>query len=238
MNLVDLLVVLILVYCAFMGFRRGLTKELVSFVGVFVIIVLSFLLKNPISAFMYENLPFFSFGGMFKGVTALNIIVYEVIAFFIVVSLATIVFKVLLFATSVFEKLLKLTIVLGIPSKILGMIVGIVEGVTWAFIVLYVLSLPVFKTTNQVNTAFTAPILTHTPFLSSFTKDFTSATVEFSELKKEYEKQENTKEFNYRTMEVLLKYKIVTPQSVSKLQEKGKLKIEDVDLLLEKYKEE
>ena len=99
MNLIDVLVLLLLIYCAFMGFRRGLTKELVSFAGVFVIIVLAFLLKNPISSFMYENLPFFSFGGMFKGVTALNIIVYEVIAFFIVVSLSTILFKVFLFST-------------------------------------------------------------------------------------------------------------------------------------------
>ncbi len=238
MNLIDVLVILLLIYCAFMGFRRGLTKELVSFAGVFVIIVLAFLLKNPISSFMYENLPFFSFGGMFKGVTALNIIVYEVIAFFIVVSLATILFKVLLFATSVFEKLLKFTIILGIPSKLLGMVVGLVEGVTWAFILLYILSLPVFETKKQLDASLTAPILKNTPFLSSFTKDFTNAVDEFSDLKEEYEKKENTEEFNYRTMEVLLKYKIITPESVSKLQEKGKLKIKDVEKLLQSEKEE
>ena len=238
MNLIDMLVILLLIYCAFMGFKRGFTKELVSFVGVFIIIVLSFLLKNPISEFMYENLPFFSFGGMFKGITALNIIVYEIIAFLIVVSLATIVFKILLFATSVFEKLLKFTIILGIPSKILGMVVGIIEGITWSFILLYILSLPVFETSKQTHDALAAPLLKNTPFLSAFTKDFTNAIDEFSELKKEYEKKENTLEFNYRTMEVLLKYKIVTPKSVSKLQEKGKLKIENVDKLLKNYEEE
>ncbi len=238
MNLIDVLVILILVYCAFMGFRRGFTKELVSFVGVFVIIVFAFLLKNPVSSFMYENFPFFSFGGTVKGITALNIIVYEVLAFLIVVSLVTILFKVLLFATSVFENLLKFTIVLGIPSKILGMFVGIVEGITWSFILLYIFSLPVFETAKQVDTAFTAPLLKNTPFLSAFTKDFTNTIDEFSALKKEYEKKENTEEFNYRTMEVLLKYKIVDPKSVSKLQEKGKLKIKNIEKLLQEYEEE
>ncbi len=39
-------------------------------------------------------------------------------------------------------------------------------------------------------------------------------------------------------MEVLLKYKIVDPKSVSKLQEKGKLKIKNIEKLLQDYEEE
>lgn len=237
MNIIDTIVICLLFYFGFMGLRRGFTKELVSFVGVFAILIIAFLLKNPISQLMYENLPFFSFGGMFKGITALNILVYEAIAFLLVVALLGIVFKVLLFATSVFEKILKFTIVLGIPSKILGMFVGFVEGLTWVFLLLYILSLPVFSLSSSVRKSHTAPIILHIPILSHFTKDVTNAIDECMELKEEYEKSDNTEEYNYRTMEVLLKYKVIKVESALKLKEKGKLKIKNIDQLIEKYKE-
>ncbi len=237
MNILDALIILLILFCAFLGFKRGFTKELVSFLGFFIIVIAAFLLKNPISQFLYENMPFFSFGGLFKGVTALNIIVYEVIAFFIVVFIATIVFKVLLFATSIFEKLLKITIILGIPSKILGMILGVVEGFVWSFIFLYILSLPVFNIKETADSKLMGPILKNTPILSTFTKDFKEALDEFSDLKEQYEVEKDTEEFNYNTLDVLLKYKIITVDSVQKLEQKDKLKIKNIDTLINQYKE-
>ena len=79
--------------CGVVGYKRGLTNQLVSSLGIFAVIVLSFLLKNPVSMFLYEHLPFFKFGGIFKGITALNIILYEFVAFFLVMSILTITIK-------------------------------------------------------------------------------------------------------------------------------------------------
>lgn len=237
MNILDALIILLILFSAFTGFKRGFTKELVSFLGFFVIVIAAFLLKNPISEILYENMPFFSFGGLFKGVSALNIIVYEVIAFFIVVAIATIIFRVLVFATSIFEKLLKMTIILGFPSKILGMIIGAIEGFVWSFIILYILSLPVFNIKEMNDSKLVGPILENTPVLSAFTKDFKVALDEFGSLKEKYEIENNTEEFNYSTLDVLLKYKIVSVESVEKLNQKGKLKIDNIDVLINQYKE-
>jgi membrane protein required for colicin V production len=237
MSILDALIILFILFYAFLGFKRGFTKELVSFVGFFAIVIIAFLLKNPISQILYERMPFFSFGGLFKGVTALNIVLYEIIAFFIVVFFATIIFKVLLFATTIFEKLLSVTVILGIPSKILGMIVGVIEGFVWCFILLYILSLPIFSSKEIQESKLKGPILENTPILSTFTKDMKQALDEFSILKEKYEVEENTEEFNYSTMEILLKYKIISVDSASKLEEKGKLKIENIDILLNQYKE-
>lgn len=235
MDILDIIILIIILFNALLGFKRGFTKELVSFIGFFLIIVLAFILKNPISELMYENLPFFTFGGLFKGVTALNILLYEIIAFFIVVAILTVIFKVLLFATTIFEKLLKFTIILGIPSKILGMIVGIVEGVTISFILLYILSLPLFSINTNSN--LKKQILNNTPILSSMTKDFKNTIDEFSLLKEEYEIEKDTDKFNYDTLNILLKYKIITVSSAKNLNEKGKLKINNVDTLLNLYSE-
>lgn len=236
MNIIDVIAILIILYCMAVGFKRGFTKQLISFLGFFIIVIFAFLLKNPISQVLYENLPFFSFGGLFKGITALNIILYEVIAFFIVVAILTFIFKILLFASSIFEKLLNMTIILGFPSKILGMITGAVEGFVWVFILLYIVSLPLFNFKEVNDSKLMSPILKNTPILSSFTKDFKDALDEFSDLKEEYKKDGKKQEFNYNTLNTLLKYKIITVESATKLNEKGKLKIENVDTLIDLYR--
>lgn len=238
MNMIDALIILGILFCGAMGFKKGFTKELVSFLGFFLVVVLAFVLKNPISKILYQNLPFFTFGGVLKGVTALNIIVYEVLAFFIVVFLLTFVWKILLFATSIFEKLLNMTIILGIPSKILGMIVGIVEGFVWAFILLYIFTLPIFHIDEMQNAKLAAPILKNTPILSEFTKDFKRALDEFAELKEDYKEKGNAEEFNYNTLEILLKYNIIEVDAAKELEKKGKLKINNIDTLLNQYQEE
>ena len=85
MNIFDIIVIIVIVSCMVAGFKRGFTRELVSAVGFFLVVVLSYYLKNPISVFLYEHLPFFKFGGIIKGVTALNIFLYEAFAFLIAI---------------------------------------------------------------------------------------------------------------------------------------------------------
>ena len=61
MNIIDAIAILIILSCMAMGLKKGFTKELISFLGFFVIVIAAFLLKNPISKILYENLPFFTF---------------------------------------------------------------------------------------------------------------------------------------------------------------------------------
>lgn len=237
MNFIDVIVIILIVLCALCGMKRGFTKELFSFLGFFLVVVLSFILKNPLSTLMYENLPFFNLGGLFKGITALNIVLYEVIAFFVVMAILLLILKVILFASKIFEKLLSLTIILGIPSKILGFIIGIIEGFTWSFILLYIVSLPLFNFREINDSKLKENILDKTPILNSFTKNFRNTMDDFVELRDEYEVKGNKEKFNYDTMNLLLKYKIISVKSANKLNEKGKLKIDNIDILLNQYKD-
>ena len=88
MNITDFLIIIFIVLGAFVGAKQGFTKALVSFLGTIIVVVLAYFLKNPVSEFLMSFCPFFSFGGIIKGVTVLNIAVYEVIAF-IAVSVST-----------------------------------------------------------------------------------------------------------------------------------------------------
>ena len=174
--------------------------------------------------FFYNNLPFINFGGIFKDITVINILVYEIIAFFMIFALLTLVFQVLLKVTKIFEKILKWTIILGIPSKILGAILGIVQNLIYVFVVLYILNLPTigFSLMNDSKVANT--IMTKTPILTNACDKTLVVFKEISDLSKEYENTDNVTEFNQKALNLMIENKIITKENALKLIEKGKMK--------------
>ena len=84
MNVVDVIIIVLLILGGVAGFKAGVIKKLTDFIGMFVVIILAFYLKNYISVIMYENLPFFNFFGLINGIDVLNILLYEVIAFLVI----------------------------------------------------------------------------------------------------------------------------------------------------------
>jgi len=237
MNIVDLGIIVFILLGAFVGWKQGFTRSVVNCVGYTVIIILAFLLKNPIGDFMMMYLPFFDFFGLIKGLSVLNIAVYQVFAFLLVFMLLTIVLKFLMVATKIFETILKFTIILGLPSKILGAILGLIKNYVIVFMVLYVLTLPIISGPPFLTDSKMAkPILEKTPVLSIFADKTVSVATEFVEIKDKYE-ESNTNEFNLETLDLFLKYDVVTPETVQKLIEKDKLHINNIDTVLNKYKE-
>ena len=61
MGIVDIIIILFILSGALIGFRRGFTSQVVSLVSSFAIVILAFILKNPVSGLLYEHLPFFKF---------------------------------------------------------------------------------------------------------------------------------------------------------------------------------
>lgn len=224
MNIVDIIILVLLIFGFLLGFVRGFTRELVSLIGIFAILILSFLLKNPISVFLYNNLPFFNFGGIFKDISVINILFYETLAFIIVFFVLTILFKILVSITKVFEKILTATIILGIPSKILGGILGILQSLIYIFITLYILNLPVFNFKFVNDSKVSNIILEKTPILNVVCEKMIDTFNEIIELKDEYSNTENTKEFNQKALNIMIDKKIISRDNAKKLIKSGKLK--------------
>ena len=224
MNVIDIIILIFLAFGAIMGFRKGFTNQLVSLVGVFAIIIFSYLLKNPVSVFLYNNLPFVNFGGIFKDITVINILVYEVIAFFVIFVILVLVFKILLKVTSLFEKVLKWTIILGIPSKILGALLGIIQNLIYTFIILYILNLPTVGFVNLNDAKVGSFILNKTPILTGICDESLKVFNEIGKLAEEYENTDNVKEFNQKTLNLMIDSGVITKENVLKLIEKGKIK--------------
>ncbi|MCI8777953.1 MAG: CvpA family protein [Bacilli bacterium] len=237
MNIVDIIIILIIISGLCLGFKRGLTREVVHFAKFALALVIAFLLKNPLSKLMYGHLPFFEFGGIFKGVTALNIILYEFIAFLLVLGIIMIIFRILLLATAIFEKILNTTVILSLPSKLLGMIVGGIHYYLITFIVLFIVTLPFFKLEDVLkDSKLRDPILNKTPILSGLVDKTVSIIDEFNELGQKYKTENDNDQFNLETIDLFLKYNIITVDSIETLNSKDKLQIDNLESVLNKYR--
>lgn len=225
MNVIDVVVVLMILCAGVVGFKRGVFKQLVMTVGLLLVYILAFKLKDPLANWLSLNLPFFNFAGIFEGATSLNIILYQTIAFLIMFSLLMIVFRVILSITGFLEKVLKFTIILAIPSKILGFIVGLIEGYIIMFVVLFILSQPFLKIDVVEQSKFREPILNSSPILSNITSSTNDAIKDIYNLQKNFIDNKNTKYFNEEVVRILLRYDIVSKDYINKLIDKGKINV-------------
>lgn len=234
-TIVDAIIVLFLLMGAVIGFKRGAIQSATMFIGIIFVIILSYYLKNPLSKLMYTYLPFFQFSGTLQGVTVLNILIYEAIAFLIVFLLLNTVLHVLIKVTGILEKILKFTIILGIPSKILGAIFGLLEQFIYVFIFLFLLSRLSFTAEYINQSALSDRILNSTPILSNIVEDSYQSFEEIYSLKDKYANSTNKEEYNKEALDILLKYAIISPDGAKKLVDNGKLQIKDANSIIGKY---
>lgn len=220
MNIIDVIIILMILCAGVVGFKRGFFNQLVMTVGLLLVYIISFKLKNPIANWMSLNLPFFNLGGL----TSLNIVLYQAIAFVIVFSVVMIIFRIILKLTGLIEKILKFTIILGIPSKILGLILGLVEGYIIMFIAVFIISQP-FVNLDIINESkYREPILNSSPLLSNVVSSTNDAIKDIYKVQKNYLDSKNSDEYNEEVIRILLQYDVVSNDYIDRLEESGKLK--------------
>lgn len=238
MNIIDICLILILIMFALVGFKKGIIKEGVAFTGIIVMFIIAFSLKGTIGNFLCKFLPFFQFGGNLKGVIAINILLYQLIAFLIIYSLLYSVYIFVLHLSGVLQKMLNLTIVLVIPSKIAGAIISFIKGYIIIFIIIMVLMIPLKDNELFNQSKLTRGIIEKTPIMSNMTSNITKSIIEVYELGDQLGKGElTTNEANLKTVDAMLKYKVVSPKVVEQLVVLDKLKgINGIENIINKYK--
>lgn len=236
MNIIDVVIILVILCSLVVGFKRGVLKELVMTVGFLLVFIISFYLKNPLAEWFSLYLPFFKFGGIVKGVTVLNILLYQLIAFIIVFSVIMIIFKVVLSITGFIEKILKYTIILGIPSKLLGALVGAIEGYIIAFILVFLFNQPMFDVGIINDSKFKDNILKSTPILSDVVSSIGDTVTDVYYLLENNNDELSSDEFNRKAIDIMLEHEMISVTYVEKLIDYGKIRISGIDSVLNKYR--
>jgi len=223
MNIIDVVIIFGLLLGGTIGWNNGFFKQTVVLVGTIICFILAWVFKDIIANFLSFTLPFFNFAGPLEGLTSLNIVLYQLIAFLLLLVLFISVLVVLIKITGAFEKILRFTIILGIPSKILGFIVGIIEGYIIMFAILFFLNQPAFNLEIVNESKLTNPILNSSPGLSQVVGNMNDAIGDIYEITKDYNANENPNKFNKQVVNILLEHNVIDKEYLNKLIEKDKI---------------
>jgi hypothetical protein len=141
--------------------------------------------------------------------------------------------------SGIVDRFLKLTVILYLPSKIGGFILGVFEGVIVSLIFIIILSLPTLNFSLIRESTIRKYLYNNSPIIGNVTSNTNDAISEIIELKDKFNDQEDKEEFNLECMDVLLKHKVVKYDYLEKLIYSGKLKVNKDRALsiLNKYKE-
>ena len=235
-GLVDLIIIVFIFLGAIIGFKNGVIKETTKFLGLFIVIIVSFILKDKLMIILYENLPFFNFFGIIRGLDAINILLYQLISFLIIFLALMFLLKVLVVITGLVEVLVKMTVFLSFPTKLLGALVGALEFYVYIFIILFVLNTPLLNLSYVNDSMFGKKILNDTPVLSDLTNDTVSV---YSNIWKIIKNKDNKdrKEINTLVLASLLDHKLISVESAKELVESNKIIIKD-NSILDNYDED
>jgi len=119
--------------------------------------------------------------------------------------------------TKIFEKLLNLTIILGVASKSLGAVLGVIKTIIYVFIVMYILSLPTFNFKVIRDSKIGNAILDKTPILAGVCDKTLSVFNEIMDLKEEYETTNNVGEFNQKALNIMIDKGVITKENAKNL---------------------
>ncbi len=237
MSILDVGIILLLIMFLISGFKKGIIKSAVSFMGFILIFVIAFIFKGYVGNVLCKYLPFFNFSGSLDGVISINILLYQFIAFFLIYLILSGVYSIILKLSGVLQKLINYTIILLIPSKLGGAVVSLIEGYLIIFALLLTLMIP-FKDSSLIKDSnLASKIVYDTPVISKWTGSITNSIDEIYMLGEKLAKKElTTNEANLETIDVMLKYKIVDKKTIEQLVVLDKLKgITNLDRVLGKY---
>lgn len=237
MTILDFIIIIILLLGIFIGYKEGAITSTLRMIGSLLIFVLSFYLKGPISIILFNAFPFTVHSGIFAGMSSINFLIYEGIAFIICEIILNIIFNVILKLTKVLNKIVNKTVILALPNKIIGAIAGFLRFFILGFFILFICSFIPFTSEYIKDSKVSLFILNNTPILTNVTKNFNSSIKDIYDLVDKYDKESESVKDNidYDTLEILLKYDIISIDTVKQMQESGKINIDNIDELINTY---
>ena len=151
---------------------------------------------------------------------------------FIIIGVIALLFvlKVVLMLTGLVEKILKATVILSIPSKLLGIVVGVIEMYVYLFLILVIVSLPIFDSSFLKDSKMNNFILNNTPVLSGVSEEIIDIYGDVYNII-DNRKNKTNEQLNEEILKVLIDKKVVTKESAKKLVDKNKIHINDKSIV-------
>jgi len=171
MGVIDIVIILVFIFGAYIGYQRGFIKEISDFVLVFIASFLSGKISDMLFGMLYKFFPFFNFYGKSEGLKAINIILWKLILYVIIIMLIILLIRKLYVKFKIKNKIMDTMVEANLVTRILGIVISIPLMMVLLFNILLVGLAPNFNLTSINNSKFVCFILEKTPVLSRENKN-------------------------------------------------------------------
>lgn len=219
---ISIIIIVILIGDIVAGYKKGFLESGVKFLKTLIAMLVAYFLKGPLSNYLYLNFPLFELDGIFKGVSAVSILIYETIAFFVIFILVGIILNIISTIIKLDEKILRLVSIIGVPNKIMGALIGGLKSL----IVLYFLLSILYVSSSFLKfdpTSVVGDFIVELPVLNNTFGNVLDSFDDITELAVEYENIQDKQQLNNESIDILLEYGIITEENLEVLINAGKV---------------
>lgn len=232
MNNISVAIILIIVSFGILGLKRGALKEAVIVFGNILVIAIAYFFKDMLASYLMNTLPAYKINSVLGQLSSLTIIFYKLIAFLALMIVFHFLLRIIINLSGLLGKIMDATVILLLPNRIIGFILGIVEGYVLMFIVLNVLMIPLSSNTTFMDSGVRKYIVEETPILKDSFGGLNTSLEEVLQL----DKNDTENSLNLKVIDILLKNKIITKDEVQELVTNGKIvNVDGLDTVINKY---
>lgn len=232
MNNISVAIVLIIISFGLLGLKRGALKEAVIVFGNILVIAIAYFFKDMLASYLMNALPAYKINSVLGPLSSLTIIFYKLIAFLALLIVFHFLLRIIISLSGLLGKIMDVTVILLLPNRIIGFLLGIVEGYVLMFIVLNVLMIPLSSNTTFMDSGVRKYIVEETPILKDSFGGLNTSLEEVLQL----DKNDTENSLNLKVIDILLKNKIITKDEVEELATNGKIvNVDGLDTVINKY---
>lgn len=238
MNVFDITIIIFILLFGVEGFKNGVIKTGVSFVGMLVVFFISYAFKGLVGDLLCKWFPYFTFGGSLKGLISLNILMYQLAGFFVLFCILSGLFHIVFSTSRFLQNVVNATIILVPISALGGFLIGLVRGFVVTLLILLALLVPCHQFNMFMDSKVANTILYKIPVLSDYVSDVSKSLLEVTDLVVDIKDKKLTKnEANLQLIDTMIKYDVVDVETVKEIEKAEKLdEIEGIHEYLEDYK--
>ncbi len=224
MGIIDILIIVVIVFGMYLGYRNALFKELSDFIILFIGSIVSGLISRLLFNGLYKFLPFFNFYGNAKGLKSINIIFWQLILYVLILFIIISIIKRIYVKTGIEEKIKDSMVESNIITRLLGLIVSPLLMVTLMFNVILVFLAPNFNLEILNNSKGASMIMEKMPILSSQNnKTYVNEKYIIKRINKSDNKDSNYKKVNNDIINNMVSTDLISKDKINVLNKKNKL---------------
>ncbi len=224
MEIVNIVVIALLLFGVYLGYQRGLLKELTDFLILFLSSLLSGKLSDILVGLLYKYIPFLNFNGKSEGLKSINIIFWKLVLYLLLLVVIIFIFNKIINKTKLSSKILDSMVETNLINKVLGALVSVPLILTFIFNISLILSSPNFNFVSLNNSKLVYVIMTKTSVLSRENMNlYANERYVIKRINEEDNTILNYKNVNDDIIKYMLKTKLIDDDKMKDLEKLNKL---------------